>query len=138
MKQPPREKLLFRGPMLLPYGGGEIFGCELDSLFGYSGLARGKFCEDMAAFSRPSVTALLAVNLLQTEVDRPLADCVASTLTGLSKPGLRAAFIAGRRGRRRLEEALERAGAGFARGFFSGYEPAKEWLIPRGKPRAME
>ncbi len=138
MKQPPREKLVLRGPMLLPYGGGEIFGCELDSLYGYSELAHGKFCGDIAAFARPSVTALLAVNLLQTEVDGPLADCIASTLAGLSKPGLRVAFIADRRGKKRLREALERAKAGFAHGFFSGYEPAKEWLIPRGKPRTAE
>ena len=135
MKMPPREKLVIRDSFPLPYRGGEIFGIELDALYGYDDIVQEKFLKDMETVRRPSTSAAISVNLLQTAVKKDLARCIVSNLASANKAGMRVAFIVDRHGERMLRAALRESGASFRRAFFRGYEAGKEWLIPAGLQR---
>ncbi len=84
----------------------------------------------METVRRPSTSSKIGINLLQTEVDEALAQCIASQLASVKKAGMRVAFVVDRHGERLLRSALNDSQALFCRNFFRGYEDAKEWLIP--------
>ena len=130
MNIPAKEKLVIRNSFSLPYRGGEIFGIELDALSIYRDIVQKKFLHDMETVRRPSTSSKIGINLLQTEIDETLAQCITSQLALVNKTGMRVAFVVDRHGERLLRSALNNSQASFCRNFFRSYEAAKEWLIP--------
>lgn len=115
---------------ILHYGGGEIWFEHLDGIYRHSELALEKLCADSDFFCRPSAPSYIAFVLDETVVTDELILTIAEKLKNSGKQFMRAAFVgANRKTKNNLKKCLD--GNGFAFSFFSGIEPAKEWLISR-------
>lgn len=126
-----REGLIIRGSMALPYHNGIIWCMELDGLGAHTDVVSAKLAADFAYAARPSTTGQVALHLKDTLVTEALAAQVATLLAGASMAVRRVAFVGlDRQARRRMEAALQRAGAAQTVAFYEDYEMAKAWLIP--------
>ncbi|MFA9382012.1 MAG: hypothetical protein ACERKO_13235 [Acetanaerobacterium sp.] len=131
MKMIPKQDLIIRESMSLPFGGAEIWFEELDALSVHTEVAAEKFKRDLSAIRRPSTSSLIAVNLCETLVTESLADLVVSQLISVGR--IRKVAFVGLTAAMRLHigSLLKKRDCFFAYGFFSDYEQAKVWLVSR-------
>ena len=112
----------------MPFGGGEIWFEHLDGIYEHTDLALEKLESDALQFSRPSMPALLAVNVDETVVTDDLIAAIAENLLHGAKRFTRVVFVGtDRSAKRKLSSAL--SGALFVLNFLRDFEKAKEWLV---------
>ena len=110
------------------FGGSEIWFEHLDGIYGYTELAVQKLEKDYEQFKRPSMPALIAVNLDETLGDDKLINAIAEKLLNGGKRFMRVVFVgADRNTKKKLKNAF--SGAPFALTFINDFEKAKEWLV---------
>lgn len=113
---------------LLYYSGGEIWVEHLDGLYGYTDLAIEKFEKDYIECKRPSLPALIAINLDETDVDEKLLNVLSERLLHGEKRFTKVVFVGANRSvKNKINHLFEEAS--FVYNFINDFEKAKEWLI---------
>lgn len=113
---------------LLYYGGGEIWAEHLDGLYGYTNLAIEKFEKDYIECKRPSLPALIAINLDETDVNEELLNVLAERLLHGEKRFTKVVFVGvNRTAKNKIKNLFTEAS--FVYNFINDFEKAKEWLI---------
>lgn len=126
----PPEKLIIRKSFAMPFGGGSIFFVQLDALSYNKQLVMEKFRGDSIAFSRPSETSLIAVNLNETYVDEEIAELFVTTFVNVKKHIHKIVFVGlDNEDKRMFKRLLKKQRTDFAYDFINDYEKAKEWLV---------
>ena len=98
--------------------------CE-DKRFGQEGIV-SKFIKDKSAFSRPSVSSFMIINLDQTDITESIVDTIVTTISESDKVFRKIAFVGvNARWHQPLSKIKKR---GIAVRFLDDYEKAKEWL----------
>lgn len=114
----------------LYYNGGSIWCEHLDSMGAYKEKVIEKFRGDIKAFSRPSMTSFMIINLDETEIDGDIISVITDSIINCGKRFMKIAFVgvayhSDCRAFRKIQRET-----GCAVSFFSDYEKAKEWLLP--------
>ena len=110
------------------FGGSEIWFEHLDGIYGYTELAVRKLEKDYEQFKRPSMPALIAVNLDETLVCDVLINAIEEKLLNGGKRFMRVVFVGtDRNTKKKLKNVF--SGAPFALNFINDFEKAKEWLV---------
>ena len=111
----------------LNYNGGTIWCEHLDAMGSYEDEVIGKFLNDKASFSRPSVSSSIIINLDKTDITEKMIDTIVSIFAESKKRFRKIAFVGvGKRYRRKFMSIQE---SGCVIKFFEDYEKAKEWVI---------
>jgi len=112
----------------LNYNGGTIWCEHLDGMGEYEDEVTDKFAEDKSAFTRPSSSSFMIINLDDTDVTARIVDMIASTILESSKVFAKIAFVGVKpRWHKQIRTICNK---GIAVHFFDDYEKAKEWLMP--------
>jgi hypothetical protein len=122
-----------REPLLLPYRGGEILSLFLDNLTNHTELIKERIIANEKLSNRPSMASFVSYELIDTEITAEIAEFLVDSIMRMSKNIGKLAFVGtARQGRSNLKKCLakHRDDIHFAIEYFTGYEPAKEWLIP--------
>ena len=77
----------------LNYNGGTIWCEHLDGMGGYEAEVTAKFLEDKNAFSRPSVSSFMIINMDKTDITDQIADTIVTVIAESSKLFRKIAFV---------------------------------------------
>ena len=113
----------------LYFNGGSIWAEHLDSMGGYETEVIQKFLNDYKAFSLPSVSSFIIINLDETVITNAIVNCIVDKLTESNKVFMKIAFVGVNRKYRSQFSQIQKAKK-TAICFFSDYEKAKKWLLP--------
>lgn len=119
-------------PLVLPYRGGEILGLFLDNLTNRTELIKERILENEKLSHRPSMSPFVLFDVTDTAITAEIADFLTESIMRMGKNIGKLAFVGTtRQGRNNINKCLakHRDGLNFAIEYFSGQEPAKEWLI---------
>ena len=111
----------------LDYNGGKIWCEHLDGMGAYEDEVISKFLGDVKAFSRPSVSSFMIVNLDKTVITEKIAETVSACILQSDKTFMKIAFVGVDKRRQKLFRILKKKGIVIT--FLSDYEKAKEWLF---------
>ena len=111
----------------LYYNGGAIWCEHLDSMGNQEEEIIRKCRQDSKTFRRPSVSSYMIVNLDQTTLTVPIADCIIDCAGSGPKRFMKIALVGVEKKQHKFFNRLKTAGIVIA--FFEDYEKAKEWLF---------
>ncbi|SFB66670.1 hypothetical protein [Ruminococcus albus] len=112
----------------LNYNGGTIWCEHLDGMGGYEDEVIEKLLGDKKAFSRPSSSAFMIINLDKTEITERITETIFSAFENSGKVFRKIAFVGvGSRLRREIKALKAKC---IAVETFDDYEKAKDWLLP--------
>ncbi len=131
MKRIPREDIIVRDSMLLPFRGSELWGIELDSLSTHTEVAIEKFERDIKYACRSSTTSKIAIHVKDTQLNHAFVTAIVGGLNSSDGNIRKVAFIGVEwLYKIKLSKLLRKSTTGIEFCFFRDYEKAKEWLIP--------
>ena len=111
----------------LNYNGGQIWCEHLDGMGAYEDDVIAKFLGDVKAFSKPSVSSFMIINLDETDITEKIAETIVTAITETDKIFRKIAFVGvdkcWQKSFNRIKEK------DIAVKFFSDYEKAKEWMF---------
>ena len=114
----------------LYYNGGSIWCEHLDSMGFLKDEIIEKFLNDSKAFSRPSMTSFMIINLDKTYIDKDIVECITGQIISSPKRFMKIAFVGVEKRRLRTEFRVIQSQTGCAVEFFADYEKAKQWVLP--------
>ena len=121
-------------PLYLPYKGGELLGFFLDNFTNHAELIKETILKNEQSCHRPSMPFLVVYDVTATEITAEIAEFLIDSIGRMSKNIKKLAFVgATRQGKKQIQNCLAKQShvINTAVNYFSGHEPAKEWLIPR-------
>ena len=111
----------------LNYNGGQIWCKHLDGMGAYEDDVIAKFLGDVKAFSKPSVSSFMIINLDETDITEKIAETIVTAITETDKIFRKIAFVGVDKCWQKSFVKINRKG--IAVKFLSDYEKAKEWLF---------
>ena len=130
MKEIPKENLIIRESMKLPFSGSEIWGEELDALNIHTDVVIDKFLRDMVTIRKPSSPGLIAIHLNETLVNECLVNVIVTELAKAKQSVHKVVFVGLKHTAQKLmKSTLQKENVSFAYSFYNDYEKAKEWLV---------
>lgn len=112
----------------LNYNGGTIWCEHLDSMGNLEAEVINKFQEDYKTFSRPSVSSYMIINLDETIVSEPIAECIVNGIMECTKRFKKIAFVGVCKKEQKQFEKLKNR-SGIVVSYLKDYEKAKEWVL---------
>lgn len=132
IKDIPINKLIVRDSKMISFRNSDIWVEELDALAFHTQLVSEKFIKDMGMIKRSSTPSCLAFALYGTHIDEQLATLIADQLYDAGNNVRKVVFVGMEYlYKHLLKKKIKQSGSLYVYCFYSDFEKAKEWLVPR-------